>query len=321
MNTRHITRFTYKFTNFQGWRVAITRQGVALARYFSDKQYGDPETAHAQAIRFRDMVLDELAREPERTQEILMKHRVEPRKLLYPAGLKPATGTTNDESSTSACSMRSNKVLHGILRSICRRLQLDTASVLKLSLYLFSLQYGVPNSVAAEQQTDRELLAEVAQPEDDAAHHLQSLINELEVRAKEAGLPCFEEFATGRHVTHNTSPPTDEVAEPAPKAPQPTGAELPLPRQHQPGELYMRSPRPSPPEAVPDSAPAATPSPSATSSPYAITTPIEATSAHPPHARDHALPYTLATADTHATVRKRRSNIRTGDTSTPSDVI
>ena len=58
MNLRHITRFTYTYTNFQGWRVAINRQGTNLARYFSDKQYGSEDAARDEAIRFRDMLLD-----------------------------------------------------------------------------------------------------------------------------------------------------------------------------------------------------------------------------------------------------------------------
>ena len=64
MNLRHITRFTYKFTNFQGWRVAIRRQGYTLTRYFSDRQYENEETAYEEAVQFRDMVLAELAANP-----------------------------------------------------------------------------------------------------------------------------------------------------------------------------------------------------------------------------------------------------------------
>ena len=51
MNLRHITRFTYTFTNFQGWRVAISRQGTTMARYFSDKQYGSEEEAREEAMK------------------------------------------------------------------------------------------------------------------------------------------------------------------------------------------------------------------------------------------------------------------------------
>ena len=73
MNLRHITRFTYTYTNFQGWRVAINRQGTALARYFSDKQFGSEDAARDEAIRFRDMLLDEINQNPLRTREILDK--------------------------------------------------------------------------------------------------------------------------------------------------------------------------------------------------------------------------------------------------------
>ena len=199
MNTRHITRFTYKFTNFQGWRVAITRQGVALARYFSDKQYGDAETALSHASNFRDMVLAELAQHPEHTQEILQKHRPQTSKI-YPAGLKPSTSAENSESSGVGCSMRSNKVLHGILKNMCNQLRLDTASVLKLSLYLFSLQYGAPPAMAEERQNTSKLYAVRQTSEPD----LQQLITELESKGRLVGLPCFEEFATGRCSANNT---------------------------------------------------------------------------------------------------------------------
>ena len=76
MNLRHITRFTYTYTYFQGWRVAINRQGTNLARYFSDKQYGSEDAARDEAIRFRDMLLDEINQNPLRTREILDKYRV-----------------------------------------------------------------------------------------------------------------------------------------------------------------------------------------------------------------------------------------------------
>lgn len=243
MNERHITRFTYKFTNFQGWRVAISRQGITLARYFSDKQYGDPEIARAHAINFRDLVLEELRRNPQQTREILERHRVKPLKL-YPAGLKPCQVPTEAEVATEgekvgACSIRSNKVMHGILRNVCRRFQLDTASVLKLSLYLFALQYSDAAEMASGMAPPQVMQARAAWEVEEMTtvdDCLQRIIEQLESRAVLAGLPSFEEFSTGKSRSVRPSYGLTELG----------GANPPL-VEPQPPVLSMRSPRPSPP--------------------------------------------------------------------------
>lgn len=224
MNLRHITRFTYKYTNFQGWRVAINRQGTTLARYFSDKQYGSEEEAREQALHFRDMLLDELNQNPGNTREILDKYRVQPQKP-YPAGLKPGNTKGNDEQSDTeqkvgACSIRSNQVMHRILRNVCHRLQLDTASVLKLSLYMFALQYKEQTAIAEELATTEAMHSPAYLPEQEQPEAtLQRLVSELEHHARLAGLPSFEEFSTGKtsplprqphNTMHNTSPPTQD---------------------------------------------------------------------------------------------------------------
>lgn len=204
MNQRHITRFTYEFTNFQGWRVAISRQGMTLARYFSDKQYGDAALAREQAELFRDAVLEELRLHPNHTREILDKYRAQA-KPVYPAGLKPCQVPQEPEAAeqkVGACSMRSNKVMQGVLKGVCRRFQLDTASVLKLSLYLFALQYSEPPDVSKGLVPPvRSVAAKVSMEPDEALAtdlYLQRMIEELESRARLAGLPSFEEFSTGR---------------------------------------------------------------------------------------------------------------------------
>ena len=107
-----------------------------------------------------------------------------------------------DESKVGACSVRSNKVMQSILKGVCKRLQLDMASVLKLSLYLFSLHYGctavtdksltVPHHRSQIQPTTGDYLAH---------EELIQLINELELLGKNAGLPSFEEFSTGKKST------------------------------------------------------------------------------------------------------------------------
>lgn len=231
MNLRHITRFTYKFTNFQGWRVAIRRQGYTLTRYFSDRQYENEETAYEEAVQFRDMVLAELAANPGNELAVLTRHKEQARTPQYPAGLKPSPAPSKQEENTpGACSMRSNKVLQSILQKVCRHLSLDTASVLKLSLYLFSMQYGV--AATPERQANaglpfpqQALRSNNTEPQPNLHH----IISELEKTARLAGLPSFAEFSTGRS--------------PMPTA---TEAELPPPPPEDVPK-NMRPPRPSPP--------------------------------------------------------------------------
>ena len=250
MTQRNITRYTYETTSFQGWRLSICRKWNQFTKYFSDRQYGDADAAWEHARSFRDMVLAELSANPAQTQAILMKHRVQP-KRVYPAGLKPAAPTSATESTeTPACSMRSNKVLHGILRNMCKRLQLDTASVLKLSLYVFMLQYGTPGALATPVQKQQIIHAGAALQEN-AEPDLQLLIAELENRALQAGLPCFEEFATGRN--SRQAPQLYNTADALPDqhvAPlqDTTGA---CDNSHA-AERYMRSARPSPPQCEND---------------------------------------------------------------------
>lgn len=304
MNTRHITRFTYEFTNFQGWRVAISRQGVSLARYFSDKQYGDSEIARAHAISFRDMVLDELRQFPERTQEILMKHRAQPAKV-YPAGLKPAAPTTTDsEHATPACSMRSNKVLHGILQGVCKRLKLDTASVLKLSLYLFTMQYGISTGAAENRANEAALHAVADLPEEEQhAMALHQLINELESQGRLVGMPDFEEFATGRTsrlTADSVSPPTLTPVEDA------------MPDNYHAASRYMRSACPSPPSQAMPFRPRHT-------TPQLPTIPhLSAHGSHPNLAdkREKSLPYSLTAAPIRP-IKLKRPGSRSGLPITP----
>ena len=299
MNTRHITRFTYKFTNFQGWRVAITRQGVALARYFSDKQYGDEDASYSQAVRFRDMVLSELEAHPEQTQAILMKHRIQPEKI-YPAGLKPGNTSTN-EGSSNACSMRSNKVLHGVLRKVCNRLKLDTASVLKLSLYLFTLQYGTPPTMAEGPcKTQQHFTASPMSEEDVPETDLRALIAELESRALQAGLPSFEEFATGN--SSQLPPSASEISDlpcrnSTQEPPPPPEDEDAFPDNYHAAARYMRSSRPSPP-AVPTSA-----------HPHSLSTILHShTDSHLHHTRDSScLPPLVISDDTLLILKKRQT--------------
>lgn len=236
MNLKHITRFTYMFTNFQGWRVAIRRQGYTLTRYFSDRQYITPEIAHQEALRFRDEVLAELEENPGKEIEILQKHRQKSRSM-YPAGLKPnndiAKNDTASGKSAGACSVRSNKVMQHVLKKICKKLQLDTASVLKLSLYLFSMQYGYVGTAKAAPTTPMQWDNVNTEDTELYLHHI---ITELERMGKNAGLPSFEEFATGKKSAPSVPQQALEISM-ASAAPEET-------------QKNLRPSRPSPPHCV-----------------------------------------------------------------------
>lgn len=254
MNLRHITRFTYTYTNFQGWRVAINRQGTTLARYFSDKQYGSEDEAREQAIRFRDMLLDELNRNPQQTREILDKYRVLPQNP-YPAGLKPGnakseTELENGDKKSAACSIRSNHIMQGMLKSLCQRLHLDTASVLKLSLYMFVLQYNEQTARAEEILASQSEFSEAVisadihnQPE----ARLQRLVSELNNLAIRAGIPSFEEFSTGKTRNRTTPADTCDNRNTSPPTQDPPLMSTQVPQQHN------SPPRPSPPSSYNDS--------------------------------------------------------------------
>ncbi len=196
MNLRHITRFTYTYTNFQGWRVAINRQGTTLARYFSDKQYGSEDAARDEAIRFRDMLLDEINQNPLHTREILDKYRVLGQKP-YPAGLKPGKVEEECSDKVSGFSLRSNHVMHRVLRNICSKLELDAASVMKLSLYMFALQYNGQTARVEQMMASANPYCEAILP-CRSVELLHRLVHELEYHARQTGMPSFEEFSTGK---------------------------------------------------------------------------------------------------------------------------
>ncbi len=57
---KNITRYTYEFASFLGWRVAFCRHGRHLVRYFPDRRYGSKEASLHAAIELRDNVREVL---------------------------------------------------------------------------------------------------------------------------------------------------------------------------------------------------------------------------------------------------------------------
>ena len=86
---KNITRFTYEFTSFQGWRVTLCRQQKHFTRYFSDKQYGGAEASLLAAMEVLELVKERLRvfpNDPARAFE--MCRDVEPQ-TGFPAGMRP----------------------------------------------------------------------------------------------------------------------------------------------------------------------------------------------------------------------------------------
>ncbi len=86
---RNITRFTYEFTSFQGWRVTICRRQVHFTRYFSDKQYGGEEAALAAALAVRNHLLEQLRLYPDDPGRAFEQCREDEPPTLYPRGMRP----------------------------------------------------------------------------------------------------------------------------------------------------------------------------------------------------------------------------------------
>ncbi len=86
---RNITRITYEFKSFQGWRVTLCRRQMHFTRYFSDKQYGGEKESFAAALAMRNRVLDMLKLHPENPEKAFELCRAEPQRTQYPQGIKP----------------------------------------------------------------------------------------------------------------------------------------------------------------------------------------------------------------------------------------
>lgn len=93
---RNITRFTYEFTSFQGWRVTLCRKQIHFTRYFSDKQYGGEEPALAAAVSMRDRVLRSLRNCPDDPERAFVQFRAEEPVTCYPKGIRPRKNTAGE---------------------------------------------------------------------------------------------------------------------------------------------------------------------------------------------------------------------------------
>ncbi len=84
---RNITRFTYEFTSFQGWRLALCRGKQNFIRYFSDRQYGGEDAALEAALCVRDLLMEQLRLHPNDPAVAFESCRTAGPHKRYPDGL------------------------------------------------------------------------------------------------------------------------------------------------------------------------------------------------------------------------------------------
>ena len=83
MRAKNISRYTYKKTAFQGWRLALRRQGKQFVKYFADRQYEDSTAAFKAAVALRNEMLKELKKGTDPSilfaaaSELLQQHKEE----------------------------------------------------------------------------------------------------------------------------------------------------------------------------------------------------------------------------------------------------
>lgn len=86
---KNITRFTYEFTSFQGWRVTLCRQQKHFTRYFSDKQYGGVEESLRAAVEVLDRLKEALRLFPNEPERAFAQCQALEPQTNYPAGIRP----------------------------------------------------------------------------------------------------------------------------------------------------------------------------------------------------------------------------------------
>ena len=57
---KHLTRFTYERTDFQGWRLHMCKDGHSFSRYFGDVGHGGVKKALAHADKSREWLKQQL---------------------------------------------------------------------------------------------------------------------------------------------------------------------------------------------------------------------------------------------------------------------
>lgn len=68
---RNITRYSYDYAGFQGWRLAICRYRVNYVRYFADREYGGAKESLAAAMEERKKIFARMESFPGEAGRIL----------------------------------------------------------------------------------------------------------------------------------------------------------------------------------------------------------------------------------------------------------
>ena len=91
MRAKNISRFNYKKTAFQGWRLAISRKGHSFVKYFGDSPYKNYRESFRAALEARDAILFEL-KQPNADPELVFKAAKQ-----WLSGQSDETGTPTPE--------------------------------------------------------------------------------------------------------------------------------------------------------------------------------------------------------------------------------
>lgn len=136
MAHHHLTLFTYEYTSFQGWRLALCRKGKRFIRYFSLLEYGSYERARQEALRIRDAMLTELDAHPEHPERVFDAYRKEALPP-YPEGFRPLPARAQQPLPRS-CTVKCSPEAARLLRGLARRWQVDYPSLLRAALYMLT---------------------------------------------------------------------------------------------------------------------------------------------------------------------------------------
>lgn len=74
---KNITRYTYDYADFEGWRLAICRYHVNYVRYFADKEYGGESASLAAAMTEREKNFSRLEEFPNEPGKVLEEFRAQ----------------------------------------------------------------------------------------------------------------------------------------------------------------------------------------------------------------------------------------------------
>lgn len=90
----NISRFSYRFSSFQGWRLSVCRQSHKFTHYFADKKYGGEAPALKAAEHTRHRLFTLLRQHGNDAETAFNICRGELVENSYPQGLRPLKTTS-----------------------------------------------------------------------------------------------------------------------------------------------------------------------------------------------------------------------------------